>query len=57
MTVRYSSASIFVMCCPGTTIKPKKRLVMSTFTVADEDGAGFLSVEALIAVDVGGRYS
>jgi hypothetical protein len=57
MTVRHSSASIFVMCCPGTTIKPKKRLVMSTFTVADEDGAGFLSVEALIAVDVGGRYS
>ena len=47
------STSIFVMYCPGTTIRPRKRLVMSTFRVAVEDVSEDDSAAAFTASSVG----
>lgn len=49
------------MCWPGTTMSPRKRLVMSTFRVAVEDVAEDVaeddSAAALTAAGVGWEYS
>ena len=50
-----SSTSILMMCFPGTTIRPRNRLVMSTFIFAV--GSIDASVAALIALAMGARYS
>ena len=50
-----SSTSIFVIYCPGTTIRPRNRLVMSNFT--EVPGSEDASAAALIALSEGGRYS
>lgn len=51
------STSIFVMYWPGTTIRPRKRLVMSTFKVAVEDIPEDDSTAAFTAFGEGSRYS
>ena len=51
------STSIFVIYWPGTTISPRKRLVMSTFKVAVEDVPEDDSAAAFTAFGVGSRYS
>lgn len=55
--IQRSSTSIFVMYWPGTTISPKKRLVMSIFRFAVEDAVEDDSAAAFTALEVGWRYS
>lgn len=55
--VQRPSTSIFVMCWPGTTMSPRKRLVMSTFMVAVEDFPEDDEAAASTALGVGSRYS
>jgi len=46
-----SSTSIFVMCCPGTTMRPRKRLVISNLTLAAD--VDVVSAAILRALEVG----
>ena len=50
----HSSTSILVMCFPGTTIRPMKRLVMSIRTRSVSVDA---ALAATTAEGAGGRYS
>ncbi len=55
--IQLLSTSIFVMYWPGTTISPRKRLVMSTFKGVVEDVPEDDSAAAFTASEVGWRYS
>lgn len=59
---RASSTSMRVMCWPGTTTSPTKRLVMSTFTVSFVDEGvlycnGILPAASRTVEELGKRYS
>ena len=56
-SVQIPSTSIFVMHWPGTTIRPRKRLVISTSKVLLDDVSVDDSAAALMALGVGSRYS